>query len=554
MLKGNFMKIALAQINTTVGDLAGNGRKIVDFYRRAVQQGAEMVVFPELCMTGYPPRDLLLRRQFISDNLAALQTVASQTGEVPALVGFVDTVSAPSGSNIANAAALLRGGRVAEKIHKTLLPTYDVFDEDRYFRAGEKNSPILVGGLKIGVTICEDIWNDADFWPKRFYDRDPVAELRREGAQMIVNLSASPWNLGKLKIRRDMMRTISQKDRLPVAYCNAVGGNDELIFDGSSIVFNASGELVAFGKRFEEDLILVDAATAKPAPFTEMADVEKLFRALTLGLKDYVVKCGFQSVVLGLSGGIDSAVAAALAAHALGPQNVMGVAMPSKYSSDHSVKDAQELAKNLGIRFEIVPIQEPVDAVYGFLKAIFAGRPEDATEENIQSRMRGLILMAISNKLGSLLLTTGNKSELATGYCTLYGDMCGGLAVISDVPKMMVYELASFINRGSELIPKNSIAKPPSAELKPNQTDQDTLPPYRVLDKVLKAYVEDHRPVQDIVGDGLTRELVADLVRKIDHNEYKRRQAAPGLKVTSTAFGIGRRMPIAQKYREEKGS
>ena len=544
------MKIALAQINTTVGDLSGNGRKIVDFYRRAVEQGAELVVFPELCVTGYPPRDLLLRRQFISDNLAALETIASQTGEVPALVGFVDTVRAASGSNIANAAALLRGGRVAEKVHKTLLPTYDVFDEDRYFHPGEKNRPIQIDGLKVGVTICEDIWNDADFWPKRLYNRDPVTELQRDGAQMIVNLSASPWHLGKLKVRRDMMRAVAQKNRLPVVYCNAVGGNDELVFDGSSLAFNASGELVAFGKRFDEDLVIVDPAAPKSIPFQEMPDSEKLFRALTLGLRDYVAKCSFQSVVLGLSGGIDSAVTAALAAHALGPQNVLGIAMPSKYSSDHSVKDAQELAKNLGIRFETVPIQEPVDAVHGFLKAIFAGRAADTTEENIQSRMRGLVLMAISNKLGSLLLTTGNKSELATGYCTLYGDMCGGLAVISDVPKMMVYELARYINCGRELIPKNSIAKPPSAELKPNQTDQDTLPPYDVLDRILKAYVEDHRPVREITGAGLTRGLVADLVWKIDHNEYKRRQAAPGLKVTSTAFGIGRRMPIAQRYDE----
>jgi len=545
------MRIALAQINTTVGDFQGNVRKIADFYKRAVSQGAGLVLFPELCVTGYPPRDLLLRRTFIDDNLAALEQVAAQTGNVPALVGFVDRLRPDTGPEIANAAALLKDGRVAARIHKTLLPTYDVFDEDRYFHPGEKNNPIEIGGEKIGVTICEDIWNDADFWPKRLYDRDPVSELKRAGAQIIVNLSASPWHLGKLKMRRDMIQTVARKDRLPVVYCNAVGGNDELIFDGSSLAFNASGELVALGRRFEEDLVIVDTSASKPITATELADPEKLFRALSLGLRDYVVKCGFQSVVLGLSGGIDSAVTAALAAHALGPKNVLGVAMPSKFSSDHSVNDARALAKNLEIGFEILPIQEPVDSIRGFLKPIFKGRAEDATEENIQSRMRGLILMAISNKLGALLLTTGNKSELATGYCTLYGDMCGGLAVISDVPKMLVYELAKFINRDRELIPENSILKPPSAELKPNQTDQDTLPPYDVLDRILKAYVEDRRPIQEITGNGMARELVADLVRKIDRNEYKRRQAAPGLKVTSTAFGIGRRMPIAQKYQEK---
>lgn len=544
------MKVALGQINTTVGDFAGNGGKIAECYARAVSLGVDLVVFPELCLTGYPPRDLLLRRQFVDDNLAALDRLAGQIGEVPALVGFVDRVGAASGLQIANAAAFIRQKRIVQRIHKTLLPTYDVFDEDRYFHPAMATQVVEVGGIRIGVTICEDIWNDADFWPRRLYDRDPVAELKEQGAQWIVNLSASPWHLGKLRTRIDMLGTVARKDRLPILYCNAVGGNDELIFDGSSLAFNASGQLVALGKRFEEDLVVVDPSAAKPMQAPEMSDPEKIFRALTLGLGDYVTKCGFKSVVLGLSGGIDSAVTAVVAAQALGRQNVLGIAMPSKFSSEHSVADARKIAENLGIRFETIPVQEPVDAVRAFLKPLFEGRAEDATEENIQSRMRGLILMAISNKLGSLLLTTGNKSELATGYCTLYGDMCGALAVISDVPKMMVYELAKFINRTRQIIPQSSITKPPSAELRPNQTDQDTLPPYDVLDGVLKAYVEDRKPLREIIAGGFDPAIVRDLVGKIDRSEYKRRQAAPGIKVTSTAFGIGRRMPIAQRYKE----
>ena len=546
------MKIALAQINSTVGDFPGNSLKITDTYRRAVAIGAELVVFPELCVTGYPPRDLVMRGQFIADNLTTVEKIASEVGEVPALVGFVDRLEVKAGPDIANAAALMERGKIRARIHKTLLPTYDVFDEDRYFRPAEKNEVVTLAGRKVGVTICEDIWNDADFWPKRRYDRDPVIELKKQGAELLVNLSASPWHLGKCRMRSRMIQTASKKDRLPIVYCNAVGGNDELIFDGSSLVFNGKGEIVAFGKRFEEDLVLADPFSTKAVSIPEMPEPERLFRALALGLRDYVEKCGFKSVVLGLSGGIDSAVTAVLAAMALGAENVLGIAMPSRYSSQHSLDDAKALARNLGIRFEVMPIQEAVDVFERVLKPLFAGRPEDATEENIQSRTRGLLLMALSNKLGSLLLTTGNKSELATGYCTLYGDMCGGLAVISDVPKMMVYELAHHINRDREVIPAGSITKPPSAELKPDQKDQDTLPPYDVLDKILKAYIEDHRPVREIVREGFGESLVSELVRKIDLNEYKRRQAAPGLKVTSKAFGIGRRVPIAQRYQEKK--
>ncbi len=544
------MKIALAQINTTVGDFAGNGWKILENYRRAVQGGAELVLFPELAVTGYPPRDLVLRPAFVADNLAALERIAKEIGEVPAIIGFVDKAKSKAGRDIANAAAVAQKGKVTARIHKTLLPTYDVFDEDRYFRPAEQNKPVVIGGKKIGVTICEDIWNDADFWPKRLYDEDPVTCLRKAGAKIIVNISASPWQLGKLGVRKRMLETIARKDKLPIAYCNAVGGNDELVFDGSSVAFNAKGQLIACGKRFDEDLVFVDTESKDVVTVPNMSDVEKIYRALVLGLRDYVIKCGFKSVVLGLSGGIDSAVSAALAVDALGRENVLGVGMPSKYSSQHSLKDAEALAKNLKIRFEVIPIQDSVNAVNSHLMPVFEGRAEDTTEENLQSRMRGLILMALSNKLGSLVLTTGNKSELATGYCTLYGDMCGGLAVISDVPKMMVYEIARFINREREIIPKSSIEKAPSAELRANQTDQDTLPPYDLLDKILRAYVEDHRPLPEIVKNGFKAELVKELVRKIDRNEYKRRQAAPGIKVTSRAFGIGRRMPIAQKYSE----
>ncbi len=548
------MNIALAQINTTIGDFAGNTARILEHYRRACAQKADLVLFPELAICGYPPRDLLLKPAFVQDNLAALENLAKEIKGPPVVIGYVDRNSGP-GRPLRNSAAVIQNGNITHRIHKTLLPTYDVFDEDRYFEPAETNPVISLLGEKIGITICEDIWNDEDFWPSRIYRRDPVKELKAQGMTLLLNISASPWHLKKEQTRYRMLETIARNDGIAIAYCNAVGGNDELLFDGQSMAFDKTGKLTALGKSFEEDLLFTPFTPS--IAFQEKSDAELLFRALGLGLRDYVHKCGFRSVVLGLSGGIDSALTACIAVAALGKENVFGVAMPSKFSSQGSIDDAQKLAHNLGIRFEIIPIQPQVDAFRTSLSSVFAGKAEDTTEENIQSRVRGLTLMAISNKFGSLLITTGNKSELATGYCTLYGDMCGGLAVISDLSKMQVYDVSRWINGNptstclaSEVIPADSIEKPPSAELRPNQKDQDTLPPYPLLDQLLTAYVEQQQPAQEIARNGLDSKLVQEWTRRIDSNEYKRRQAAPGLRVTSKAFGVGRRMPIAQRYRE----
>jgi NAD+ synthase (glutamine-hydrolysing) len=577
------VRIALAQLNTTVGDIAGNEAKILAAYQRAAAAGAELVLCPELALTGYPPRDLVLRRSLVQQNLAALARLAAATGKTGLLVGFVGDNAALPGRDVTNAAALLQNGKIIATRTKTLLPTYDVFDEDRYFEPADTNEPLEFNGRSIGITICEDIWNDEDFWPVRRYENNPPAELAESGAEVILNISASPWHLGKDATRRSMLQSLAKKTRCPVVFCNQVGGNDELVFDGGSMVFNATGEMIAAGKHFEEDLVMVDLAQPTPAPsqkgncrthvggaggesgtlsssdgewagvrgdFPLPCDEELLFKALTLGLRDYLHKCGFKSAVLGLSGGIDSALVAVLAAAALGNENVRGVSLPSQYSSQGSLDDARVLAANLGIRYDVIPIQPPFAAVKEQLQGVFAGRTEDTTEENIQARLRGVILMAISNKFGSLLLTTGNKSELAVGYCTLYGDMCGGLAVISDVPKMMVYRLARWINREREIIPNDTITKPPSAELRANQTDQDSLPPYDVLDAILDAYVVDSKSPADIIKTGFAEVDVKRVVKLIDGAEYKRRQAAPGLKVTSKAFGVGRRIPVAQRYRE----
>jgi NAD+ synthetase len=433
---------------------------------------------------------------------------------------------------------------------KTLLPTYDVFDEDRYFEPAKENLPVEFSGQKIGLTICEDVWNDEDFWRDRRYQRNPAMELTSAGAKLIVNVSASPWHLGKNKLRREMLSKLAAKTKCPLVYCNLVGGNDELIFDGASLVFNARGQLIAEGKMFDEDFLLVELASARTIQHVPLSDEVKVYKALVLGLRDYVHKCGFKSVVLGLSGGIDSALTAVIAVDALGKENVRGVSLPSQFSSQGSLDDARVLAHNLGIQYDVVPIQPMFVSAKAQLQEIFAGRPEDTTEENIQARLRAVILMGLSNKFGSLLLTTGNKSELAVGYCTLYGDMCGGLAVISDVPKTMIYRLAKWINQKREIIPAASITKAPSAELRPNQTDQDSLPPYDVLDAILNAYVVEGKSAAEIIRAGFDEATVRRVVRLIDANEYKRRQAAPGLKVTSKAFGVGRRVPIAQKYRE----
>jgi NAD+ synthase (glutamine-hydrolysing) len=544
------MRIALAQINTTVGDLAGNEAKIMEAARRAQAEKADVVLFPELTTTGYPPRDLLLKKDFIAKNLAVLNRLAAASGETAMVVGYVGENKDRPGRDVTNEAALLQHGKIAATRVKTLLPTYDVFDEDRYFEPARDNPPVTIGGSACGVTICEDIWNDENFWPQRRYRSDPVATLVSAGVGCLLNISASPWHIGKEKLRFDMLASLARKARRPVAFCNLVGGNDELIFDGGSLLFNADGQLIAKARSFAEDFVVADTGTGQPVSRPDASDDENVYHGLVLGLRDYFQKCGFKSAVLGLSGGIDSAVVACLAVAALGPEHVHGISLPSQFSSKGSLDDARVLAGRLGIPYDVIPIEPPFESVRQQLKQVFSGRAEDTTEENIQARLRGVILMALSNKFGSLLLTTGNKSELAVGYCTLYGDMCGGLAVISDVPKTMVYRLAQWINRAREIIPQSSITKAPSAELRLNQCDQDSLPPYDILDAILDHYVVRGRSLTEIVQLGFDEKTVKQVIRLIDVNEYKRRQAAPGLKVTTKAFGVGRRFPIAQHYRE----
>jgi len=544
------MKIALAQINTTVGDLAGNEKKILAAYDHAMHAGADLVVLPELAITGYPPRDLLLRENFVAGNLAVLERLAQATGKTSLAVGYVGRNEVRPGHAVTNAVALLQNGKILATRQKTLLPTYDVFDEARYFEPAQENLPVEFNGAAIGLTVCEDVWNDEGFWNERRYRQDPAKNLIAAGAKIIINISASPWHLGKNKLRHEMLAALAAKSHCPVIYCNAVGGNDELIFDGASLVFNAGGQLVAEGKMFDEDFLLVELDRAPAIVREALPDEEKIFKALVLGLRDYAHKCGFKSALLGLSGGIDSALTAMIAVAALGRENVRGVSLPSQFSSQGSLDDARILAENLGIQYDVIPIQPLFLTAKEQLKNVFADRAEDVAEENIQARLRGVLLMAMSNKFGSLLLTTGNKSETAVGYCTLYGDMCGGLSVINDVPKLLVYRVANWINRERKIIPAASITKPPSAELRPNQTDQDSLPPYEILDALLDAYVVQNCSVEEIIKSGFDAAIVRRVVRLIDLSEYKRRQAAPGLKVTSRAFGIGRRLPVAQGYRE----
>lgn len=544
------MKFGFAQLNTTVGDLAGNHRKIVEAYRKLAGQGANLVVTPELAITGYPPQDLVFKSRFVAQNLASLETLQKEVGEVPLLVGYVD-INSGTGQPFHNAAALIHRGQIAHRFFKSLLPTYDVFDEDRYFEPAHAVGPVEIAGVKCGVTICEDIWTEK-YLPRRLYGTGPVDKLLSSGAQVLINLSASPFSLGKPTRRFEMLGSIAAAHRVPIVYCNSVGGNDQLVFDGNSLAIAADGFLRAKLAGFEEDGAVVDLDPGAPighnTAFQE--DVADLHDALCLGLRDYLHKCGFKSAVIGLSGGIDSAVVAALAAAALEPDNVLGVTMPTQYSSKGSIEDSRILAKRLGIKFLEIPIQNAFDAVRAQFDDVFAGLPEDTTEENMQPRLRGLTLMALSNKFGHLLLSTGNKSELAVGYCTLYGDMCGGLAVISDVPKVMVYRLAEYINRDREIVPRATIEKPPSAELKPDQRDQDTLPPYEILDPILQLYVEEQLSVAEILTHGYDEKTVRWVQRRVDLNEYKRAQAVPGLKVTSRAFGVGRKMPVAQRFTE----
>jgi NAD+ synthase (glutamine-hydrolysing) len=548
------MRIALAQINPTVGDITGNSRKIVDFTSRAAAQGAKLVVFPELSVTGYPPKDLLLKPRFVADNLRAVEQIAAQVpGDVDVIVGYADRNEDPVGRPLHNAVALLRGGRVVSRHFKTLLPTYDVFDESRYFEPGpvsETENLVRIGDVTMGLTICEDLWNDEKLIPRRLYHRNPIADLEAAGAEILINSSASPFVVGKHAFRLELFGSQVKHFGCPLVYVNQVGGNDELVFDGNSVAFGAQGNVIGHAKAFEEDLLVVDMAKQNALVIKVQEPLESIYHALVLGLRDYCHKCGFKSVVLGLSGGIDSALTAALAVAALGQDKVVGVAMPSRFSSEHSIADARALAENLGVQFHVVPIKEIHDRYEQTLAPVFAGRERDVTEENLQARVRGAILMAFSNKFNHLLLTTGNKSEIAVGYCTLYGDMAGGLAVISDVPKTAVWELSRWINthEGREIIPRSSIEKVPSAELRPNQTDQDSLPPYEVLDAIIHHFVEEEQSSEEIIAAGFDPATVTCVIKLIDRSEYKRRQAAPGLKVTSRAFGFGRRMPIAQNY------
>jgi NAD+ synthase (glutamine-hydrolysing) len=561
------MRIALAQINPVVGDITGNTRRIIEFIDRAKAQSATLVVFPELSIIGYPPKDLLLKPSFIADNIEALLTIAQASQGITTIVGYAERNEKPVGRPLHNAVAVLRDGKIVSKHLKTLLPTYDVFDESRYFEPGDlsaRNQIIDVDGIKVGISICEDLWNDERFISRRLYHENPIADLDAAGAQIMINASASPFVIDKHEFRLKLFGGQAQRFQNALVYVNQVGGNDELVFDGNSVVFDANGTVIAQAKDFEEDLLVVDVpsdsrGTSAPLVSSQgfthergahATGLESVYKALLLGLRDYVTKCGFQSVVLGLSGGIDSALVCTLAAHALGPDKVVGVAMPSRFSSDHSVNDAKALAQNLGVEFHVVPIKEVHDEYERLLTPFWKGRPADVTEENLQARVRGAILMAFSNKFNHLLLTTGNKSEIAVGYCTLYGDMCGGLAVINDVPKTMVWDLSKWINEhfGREVIPTSSITKPPSAELRPNQVDQDSLPPYEVLDAILERYVEDEKGAAEIIAEGFDEATVRRVIKLTDRSEYKRRQGAPGLKVTSRAFGFGRRMPIAQNY------
>lgn len=543
------MKIACAQVNPTVGDIAGNTRKILQFTKLAKEQSAHLVIFPELAITGYPPRDLLERSHFVESNLQALNELKVYAQGIAIIVGFADKNPTSEGKPLFNAAALLEEGEIASVHYKSLLPTYDVFDEGRYFEPAAGNMPIKIGNLRTAITICEDLWTDEVCGPRKLYYHDPIEALARKRIHLLINISASPYSVGKDKLRLELLKNQALKYRIPIALCNQIGGNDELIFDGNSLIVDAKGTVIGRAKSFEEDLILVDLeANAGQADVVELDDMTSVYKALVLGTRDYAHKCGFKRAVIGLSGGVDSAVTACIATEALGKENVLGVAMPSRFSSKGSLSDSEALAKNSGIEYKVVPIEPIYESYLREFDKLFPSKPPDTTEENIQARIRGNLLMAISNKLGHLVLSTGNKSEFSTGYCTLYGDMCGGLAVISDVPKTMIYSLArEVINKEHEVIPQSTLTKPPSAELKPNQRDSDSLPEYELLDPILKAYIEEGKSLDEIATMGFDKAVVSDVIRRVEANEYKRRQAAPGLKVTSKAFGIGRRYPIARR-------
>jgi len=542
------VKIALAQINPTVGDFTGNLEKIIAASRRAAAQGARLTVFSELVLCGYPPADFLEKPSFLARCRAAVDELAAATRDLQTavLVGVALPAEGESGKPAVNAAVLLDGGRLLLEQHKRLLPFYDVFDEQRYFAPSRPQQVVELDGLRLAITICEDAWNDKSFWPRRLYAADPIEELMRQQPAVLINLSSSPFWHSKRALRRQMLAAIARRNGVPVLLVNQVGGNDSLIFDGSSLALNAQGELIAQAASFEEDLVLVDPFDAPVVSGPADDDTEAAYRALVLGTRDYVRKCGFRKVLVALSGGIDSALVACIAAEALGAENVLGIGMPSPYSSPGSIDDSRQLAANLGIRFELIGISGLFQEFTYALEPLFAGTQPDTTEENIQSRIRGNLLMALSNKFSALVLTTGNKSEMAVGYCTLYGDMVGALAVIGDLVKTRVYQVCRWLNRSGEVIPRAILEKPPSAELRPDQKDTDSLPPYEILDPILEAYVERYETPEEVAqANDFALETVQQVVRLVERAEYKRQQAAPVLKVTSKSFGMGRRFPIA---------
>jgi len=543
------VRVALLQINPTAGDIRGNASLLIRGVREAQALGADLAVSPELALMGYLPRDLLMSSGFVRRSCQEMARMATELRDAPPLlVGVATPNPAEMGRPLFNSAVLLKRGEVGPAFHKTLLPTYDVFDEDRYFEPATEPGVLELNGMRLGISICEDVWNDRDFWQRRRYHHDPIELLVQKGAQAIINLSASPFTVEKQLLRERMLGQMAQKYGLPLAWVNQVGANDDLIFDGRSGAFDARGRVFARAKGFAEDVVVVDLATASGTmaedDFTPEAEI---WNALVLGVRDYARKTRFTQVLLGLSGGIDSALTAAIAADAMGPENVLGVLMPSRYSSTGSVTDSLELARGLRIHTLELPISGIMDTYEGVLSGAFQGRQPDVTEENIQSRIRGNLLMALSNKFGSLLLTTGNKSEMSVGYCTLYGDMNGGLAVIADLPKMMVYRVARWRNRRQPDIPEAILTKAPSAELRPDQTDQDSLPPYELLDQILELHVEQSQSAEDIIAQGFDEETVRRVLRLVRIAEFKRKQAAPVLKVTSRAFGTGWRMPIVRQ-------
>jgi NAD+ synthetase len=557
------MKIALAQINPVVGDFHHNCAKITNAATQAKRLGCDLVVFSELALCGYPPQDLLERDTFLTDHDAALNALVKGISSIGVICGVISRHAGESGKPLHNSAVMFEDGEVIFTSHKRLLPAYDVFDESRYFEPGSLGTLVTYKGMNLLLTICEDIWNDKDVVQRRLYASDPVSEMALVAEEtgkridLLVNLSASPYHIGKIEQRKQVFAKVCTKQKLPLVYVNQVGGQDSLLFDGSSMAFRADGEIVARAHSFQEDLIVLNCDTwqgdLRSAAVSEDPETEKVARvlsALIMGVQDYVAKCGFQKCIIGLSGGIDSALTAVIACQALGPENVTGVSLPSPYTSQESIDDAKLLAENLGCRFEVLPIVSLFHEFLETLHPLFADLPQDVTEQNIQARIRGNLLMALSNKYKALLLSTGNKSEMAVGYCTLYGDMSGGLAVIADVPKMLVYDLAYFINRGKEIIPHRILQKAPTAELAPNQLDQDDLPPYEILDSILSLYLEENQGIEDIVRQDFDRKTVEDVVWRINSNEYKRKQAPLGLKVTTKSFGYGRRYPTAQNYRE----